>query len=90
MTTRRRATKQKTSGNSIDVSNYLNWPAVLLQEKLTEAKINPSTNFTNSLLRKLYVDNVLEKKTGAIHQSKRKIRTVNVDSVRTDVSYVLI
>lgn len=50
MTTRRRATKQKTSGNSIDVSNYLNWPAVLLQEKLTEAKINPSTNFPNSLL----------------------------------------
>lgn len=62
MTTRRRATKQKTSGNSIDVSNYLNWSAVLLQEKLTEAKIYPSTNFPNSVLRKLYVDNVLEKK----------------------------
>lgn len=72
MRARRRATKQEASGNSIDVSNYLNWPAVLLQEKLTEAKINPSTNFPNSVLRKLYVDNVLEKRQAQYIRAKGK------------------
>ena len=41
------------------MSNYLNWPASLLREKLTGANINTSLSFPISVLRKLYVDNVL-------------------------------
>ena len=49
----------KNAGNALDMSNYLNWPASLLREKLTGANINTSLSFPISVLRKLYMDNLL-------------------------------
>ena len=59
MASRRPTKRQKNTGNALDMSNYLNWPASLLREKLTGANINTSLSFPISVLRKLYVDNVL-------------------------------
>uniref|UniRef100_A0A8W8L8Q0 C3H1-type domain-containing protein n=1 Tax=Magallana gigas TaxID=29159 RepID=A0A8W8L8Q0_MAGGI len=60
MAPKRSTKRQKTTGNALDMSNYLNWPASTLREKLTEANINASPSFPLSVLRKLYADNIIE------------------------------
>jgi hypothetical protein len=47
------------------MKNYLNWSAVILREKLSEANISASSSFPLSVLKKLYADNVLGKETDA-------------------------
>lgn len=80
MATRKTSKRQKTSGNSLDMSNYLNWPAGILREKLSEVNISAASNFPISVLRKLYVDNVLGKSSN----STDEIGTVS--AVSTDSS----
>ncbi|XP_061183870.1 uncharacterized protein LOC133192043 [Saccostrea echinata] len=79
MVTRRSAKRQRTSGDSLDMTNYLNWSAVVLREKLLEANISASSNFPISVLRKLYVDNVLGKDIDASN-SQNESRAINVNS----------
>lgn len=79
MATRKSSKRQKTSGNSLDMSNYLNWPAGTLREKLSEVNISAASNFPISVLRKLYVDNVLG------NASTDEIRTVPVVSTDNSV-----
>lgn len=62
------------------MSNYLNWPAGILREKLSEVNISAASNFPISVLRKLYVDNVL----GKASNSTDEIGTVS--AVSTDNS----
>jgi hypothetical protein len=77
MATRRSAKRQKICGDSLDMKNYLNWSAVILHEKLSEANISASSSFPLSVLRKLYIDNVLGKETDA---SNIERPAVDIDS----------
>lgn len=82
MATRKSSKRQKTSGYSIDMSNYLNWPAGILREKLSEVNLSTASNFAISVLRNLYVDNELG--LGKASYSTDEIRTVS--AVSTDNS----
>ena len=66
----RRSKRQRTSGDALDMSNYMNWIASKLRHELEMSKLRhelekvnilTSSSFGISTLRKLYVDNVLNK-----------------------------
>lgn len=65
MAPKRSTKRQKTTGNALDMGNYLNWPASILREKLKEAHINASLSFPLFVFRKLYADNIIEADTDA-------------------------
>ena len=75
----RRPTKwQKNAGKALDVSNYLNCAASLLRKKLAWANINTSQSFPISVLRKLYVDNLLNTEATARSIASKVIDGNNV------------
>ena len=57
----RRSKRQRTSGDVLDMSNYMNWTASKLRNELEKVNILTSLSFGVSTLRKLYVDKVLNR-----------------------------
>jgi len=74
----RRNKRQRTSGNALDMSNYMNWTASKLRNELEKVNILTSSSFGVSTLRKLYVDNVLNKLDVPVSSDVRDTNELNV------------
>ena len=86
----RRSKRQRTSGDVLDMSNYMNWTASKLRNELEKVNILTSSSFGVSTLRKLYVVKVLNRlDVPTVSSDVRDNNELNVSHGRPENSSVV-